>query len=106
MSELSSSHCLVSPGGGGREWRNGVYKKLIPQIAAPLLVNQHTVDGQVRLQRDNFFFLSTNGQMKNFRVHDEQTVNRIRKIALASVSLLKWQQIYIYISGSIFRVCV
>jgi hypothetical protein len=33
--------------------------------------------------------------MTNFRLHDEQTVNGLRKIAWASVFLLKRQHIYI-----------
>ncbi len=52
------------------------------------------IDGQVRLvrlQADNF--------LTNFHLHDEQTVNGLRKIAWASVFhfCLKRQDIYMYV---------
>ncbi len=45
------------------------------------------------------FLLSTNGQAINFHLHEEQTVNRLRKVAWASVFIfcLKWQHININI---------
>jgi hypothetical protein len=52
------------------------------------------------LQTNNFFVSSsTNGQTTNFRLHDEKMVNKLRKIAWASIFLIfhsKQQLIYIY----------
>jgi hypothetical protein len=40
--------------------------------------------------------------MTNFRLHDEQRVNGLRKIAQASVFRLKWQLIFVYIYVCIY----
>jgi hypothetical protein len=58
----------------------------------------YIIDGQVRLvhfQKDNFclFFRKHSDKRQNFRLHDEQTVNGLRKIAWASVFRLKLQHI-------------
>jgi hypothetical protein len=42
-----------------------------------------------------FVSSSTSGQTTNFRLHNEQTVNGLRKIAWASVFFFKRQHIYI-----------
>jgi hypothetical protein len=41
--------------------------------------------------------------MTNFRLHDEQMVNGLRKIVCASIFCLKWQHIYIYIDIEIYK---
>jgi hypothetical protein len=50
------------------------------------------IDGQLRLvslQTDNFcLFLHQPGQTTNFRLQDQQMVNRLRKIICASIFLL------------------
>ncbi len=51
-----------------------------------------------------FISPSTNGQMTNFCLHIEQTVNEIRKISWASVFhfLLKWPRIHIHICRYVY----
>jgi hypothetical protein len=70
--------------------------EILPFLLSLYLI---TIDGQVRLvhsQADNFrlFLCSTDGQTTNFNLHDEQTVNGLRKIAWASIFRLKRQHRY------------
>jgi hypothetical protein len=71
------------------------YRSLFCALVVFLTLRYNSIDGQVcsvRLQTDNF------------RLRDKQTVNGVRKIPRAFVSIyrLKWQHIYIqdiYIGG-------
>jgi hypothetical protein len=68
-------------------------------------VSEYGLDGQdyiVRLQTDNFHRFHLKQMDKQLRLHDEQTVNGLRKIAWASVFSLKCQHMLIFIYMSIY----
>ncbi len=56
-----------------------------------------------------FVSSSANGITTNFRLHDEQTVNGLRKIAWGFVFRLKPQEIFVYIHTYIYiymHICI